>query len=55
MQLQSDDSKNGYPVTCKNGQYNFVSGLAIHEFSRAQMDSTHQELMEEREDVKELI
>lgn len=45
----------GYPVTCKNGQYSIVQGLSINEFSRARMDATHKELLEERDGVKELI
>jgi len=44
-----------YPVTCKNGQYAVVQGLAIDEFSRERMDATHKELLEEREGVKDLI
>jgi len=45
----------GFPVTCRNGQYEIVQGLAIDEFSRVRMDATHQELLEERDGVKELI
>jgi malate dehydrogenase len=45
----------GYPVTCKNGDYQIVQGLAINDFSRAKMDATHKELLEERDGVKELI
>lgn len=45
----------GYPVTCRNGEYEIVQGLAINEFSRARMDATHKELLEERDGVKELI
>jgi malate dehydrogenase len=45
----------GFPVTCSNGQYEIVQGLAINEFSRARMDATHKELLEERDGVKELI
>ncbi len=45
----------GYPVTCKNGQYRIVQGLAINDFSRQRIDATHKELLEEREGVKELI
>jgi malate dehydrogenase len=45
----------GYPVTCKNGDYQIVQGLAINDFSRARMDATHKELLEERDGVKELI
>jgi malate dehydrogenase len=45
----------GYPVTCKNGEYQIVQGLAVNEFSRQRMDATHKELLEERDGVKELI
>jgi malate dehydrogenase len=45
----------GYPVTCKNGDYQIVQGLDINEFSRARMDATHKELLEERDGVKDLI
>jgi malate dehydrogenase len=45
----------GYPVTCKGGKYEIVQGLAIDEFSRARMDATHKELLEERDGVKDLL
>ncbi len=45
----------GYPVTCKGGKYSIVQGLAINEFSRARMDATHNELLEEKDGVKELL
>jgi malate dehydrogenase len=45
----------GYPVTCKNGEYQIVQGLSVNDFSRARMDATHKELLEERDGVKELI
>ena len=45
----------GYPVTIKNGDYQIVQGLSVNEFSRARMDATHKELLEERDGVKELI
>ncbi len=44
-----------YPVTCKNGQYTIVQGLPVDAFSRAKMDATHQELLEERDGVKDLL
>ncbi|HET8691949.1 MAG TPA: malate dehydrogenase [Steroidobacteraceae bacterium] len=43
------------PVTCKGGKYAVVQGLAIDEFTRGRMDATHQELLEERAGVKDLI
>jgi malate dehydrogenase len=45
----------GYPVTCKNGEYQIVQGLAVNEFSRQRMDATLKELLEEKDGVKELI
>ena len=44
-----------YPVTCKDGRYTVVQGLAIDEFGRGRMDATHRELLEEREGVRDLI
>jgi hypothetical protein len=32
-----------------------VQGLAVNEFSRARMEATHKELLEERDGVKDLI
>ncbi|MGH8429981.1 MAG: malate dehydrogenase [Solimonas sp.] len=45
----------GYPVTCANGGYQIVQGLAINEFSRDRMDATQRELTEERDGVRELL
>jgi malate dehydrogenase len=42
-------------VTCSNGKYEIVQGLAVNEFSRARMTATHQELLEERDGVKDLL
>jgi malate dehydrogenase len=44
-----------YPVTTSNGSYEIVQGLEINEFSRARMTATHQELLEERDGVKDLL
>ncbi len=44
----------GFPCTCKDGQYSIVQGLEINDFSRAKMDATAKELMEERDAVREL-
>jgi malate dehydrogenase len=44
-----------YPVTCRNGTYEIVQGLAVDDFSRGKMTATHQELLEERDGVKDLI
>jgi malate dehydrogenase len=43
------------PVTCQNGQYAIVQGLPIDEFSRARMQTTYDELCEERDGVKDLL
>jgi malate dehydrogenase len=45
----------GFPVTCKDGDYQIVQGLAINDFSRARMDATYKELLEERDGVKDLL
>jgi malate dehydrogenase len=62
MAIPSDGSygiKEGivysYPVTCRNGEYQVVQGLAIDAFSRTRMEATEKELREERDGVKELI
>ncbi len=44
-----------YPVTCNNGEYTIVQGLAINDFSRDKMQVTLNELLEEREGVKDLL
>ena len=44
-----------YPVTCRNGAYEIVQGLAIDDFSRKRMQATLAELHEERDGVKDLI
>ena len=44
-----------YPVVCRSGQYEIVQGLSIDPFSRARMDATHKELLEERDGVKDLL
>ncbi|HEY2416354.1 MAG TPA: malate dehydrogenase [Steroidobacteraceae bacterium] len=44
-----------YPVTCKNGDYQIVQGLAIDAFSRTRLDATEAELREERDGVRSLL
>ena len=44
-----------YPVTCRNGEYQIVPGLALDDFSRQRMTLTEKELREERDGVKELL
>jgi malate dehydrogenase len=43
-----------FPVTTSNGDWQIVQDLEIDDFSRARMDATAQELIEERDAVKEL-
>jgi malate dehydrogenase len=45
----------GVPVTCANGKYERVTGLAIDDFSRTKMDATLKELEEERAGVAHLL
>jgi malate dehydrogenase len=45
----------GYPVTCTGGRYQIVQGIEISPFSRARMDATHKELLEERDAVAPLL
>jgi malate dehydrogenase len=45
----------GYPVTCQNGQYTIVQGLPVSDFSRARIEKTHAELLEERAAVQHLL
>jgi len=45
----------GYPVVCKNGSYEIVQGLDVSDFSRSKMDASLQELLEERDGVKDLL
>lgn len=37
-----------FPVTCEKGEWSIVQGLKIDEFSRAKMDATAKELIEEK-------
>ncbi|MBN9531893.1 MAG: malate dehydrogenase [Alphaproteobacteria bacterium] len=45
----------GYPVTCKNGKYEIVQGLAINDFSRARIDASEAELRGERDSITDLL
>jgi len=58
MGVFSDGSYNipqgimySYPVTCQNGKWTIRYGLNIDNFSRAKMDETAKELVEERADA----
>ena len=37
-----------FPCVCKNGEWQVHNGLAISKFARKKMQSTEQELLEER-------
>ncbi|HWF35716.1 MAG TPA: malate dehydrogenase [Solirubrobacteraceae bacterium] len=45
---------SSFPVTTSGGTYEVVEGLDINEFSRTRIDATANELVEEREAVKQL-
>jgi malate dehydrogenase len=49
------DVMYGMPVTCANGKYELIKGLAIDDFSRGKMDNTLKELLEERDGVAHLL
>jgi malate dehydrogenase len=45
---------SGFPVTTSGGSYEVVQGLELDDFSRARIDATANELLEERDAVKQL-
>ncbi|MFP4097520.1 MAG: malate dehydrogenase [Alphaproteobacteria bacterium] len=45
----------GFPVTCQNGAYEIVQGLEINDFSRERMKITEKELLDSRDEVKDLL
>jgi malate dehydrogenase len=45
---------SGFPATCAGGDYSIVQGLDIDDFSRAKIDASVAELVEERDAVKQL-
>ncbi|WP_026422471.1 malate dehydrogenase [Actinokineospora inagensis] len=45
---------SSFPVTCADGEYQIVQGLEVNEFSRARIDASVAELVEERDAVKGL-
>jgi malate dehydrogenase len=45
---------SSFPCTVSGGEYTIVQGLAINDFSRAKIDASVAELLEERDAVKEL-
>ena len=44
-----------YPVTCAAGEWRIVGGLSVDDFSRAKLDITEAELVEERDEVAGLL
>ncbi len=51
----NDELIYSYPVTCSDGHYEIVQALEIDEFSQARMSETEQELLEERDGVRDLL
>ncbi|MDQ3185163.1 MAG: malate dehydrogenase [Pseudomonadota bacterium] len=45
----------GYPVICREGVYKIVPDLEVSEFSKAKMQETYRELLEERDSVTHLL
>jgi malate dehydrogenase len=45
---------SSFPVRCAGGEYEIVEGLEIGEFAQAKIDATVNELIEERDAVKQL-
>jgi malate dehydrogenase len=45
----------GFPVTCENGEYKLVEGLAIDAFSQERIDKTLKELTDEQAGVAHLL
>jgi malate dehydrogenase len=45
---------SSFPVTCSDGSYEIVQGLAISDFSQGRIDATVNELKEERDAVRQL-
>ena len=61
MSIPSDGSygvpqgvMSSFPCVCENGDYKIVQGLEIDAFSRARIDASVAELIEERDAVREL-
>jgi len=45
----------GFPVTCRNGDYQIVQNLPISEFGRRHMLENYRELLKESEQIKHLL
>jgi malate dehydrogenase len=46
---------SSFPVTTKNGEYQIVQGIELHDFSKERIKATVDELSQERETVKDLL
>jgi malate dehydrogenase len=62
MSIPSDGSYDipegviySYPVICQDGSYKIVQGLEISAFSRKRMQTTYEELVQERHAIKHLL
>jgi malate dehydrogenase len=45
---------SSFPCTCRDGRYEIVQGLDIDDYSRSKIDASADELVSERDAVKEL-
>jgi malate dehydrogenase len=45
---------SSFPCTCNDGKYEVVQGLEIDDYSRSKIDATADELVSERDAVREL-
>jgi malate dehydrogenase len=45
---------SGFPVTCSGGKYEIVQGLELSDFDRGRVDTTVNELKEERDAIRQL-
>lgn len=45
----------GYPCECANGEYTIVKDLSMNEFSKKMVEQSHQELLQEREALAEML
>jgi malate dehydrogenase len=45
---------SSFPCTCAGGEWSIVQGLALDDYSRARIDASVAELVEERDEVTKL-
>ncbi len=50
-----EDIMYSLPVTCENGEWKEVTGLEISDFQREMMTKTEQELLSEKEAIKDMV